>query len=380
MSRIAILCIVLIGFGSPANARTWRVEKDGSGDFTVIQAAVDAAAPGDTILIGPGRFTEKAPLVCPGWTEDVYVAVLKDNLTVIGAGEGLTVVGPATREYADPEVPKGFAIIGTARFQLSEATVENTRDGLYCSGGFIGVSMSTFQKCRTGLVAWSDGGMLVERCQFKDNTAEGLVTIGPTNGALVSHCQFANPMANLSFINGTSGAVADSCEFRGGAVGVAISDYSVGQVLECRFRDLSSVAIVVAIASQAELVGNIVVGSQVNLKLDSNCHVSGSGNMLNGGTYATILNACSTMDFHGNHILNAGGYSVKFMVCGHAPDLQVDLTGNYWGTTDTATLDAWIWDSHDEPAVYAIANYEPFSPIPLPTEKKSLGGVKSLYR
>ncbi|MBE0568033.1 MAG: hypothetical protein IH621_18915 [Krumholzibacteria bacterium] len=41
-----------------AEARTWRVEKDGSGDYTVIQDALDAAASGDTIQIGPGRFED----------------------------------------------------------------------------------------------------------------------------------------------------------------------------------------------------------------------------------------------------------------------------------------------------------------------------------
>lgn len=44
-----------------ASARTWRVEKDGFGDYTTIQPAVDAAAPGDIVLIGPGRYLEQAP-------------------------------------------------------------------------------------------------------------------------------------------------------------------------------------------------------------------------------------------------------------------------------------------------------------------------------
>ena len=39
-------------------ARTWYLEKDGSGDFAVIQEAVDAAASGDTLRIGPGRWYE----------------------------------------------------------------------------------------------------------------------------------------------------------------------------------------------------------------------------------------------------------------------------------------------------------------------------------
>ena len=44
-----------------ADARTWRVERDGSGDFTTIRSAIEASAPGDTVLPGPGRYDEAAP-------------------------------------------------------------------------------------------------------------------------------------------------------------------------------------------------------------------------------------------------------------------------------------------------------------------------------
>ncbi|MFH2054054.1 MAG: hypothetical protein ABIK96_16485, partial [bacterium] len=43
---------------APASARTLCVERDGSGNFTEIQPAIDAAASGDTILIGPGEYLE----------------------------------------------------------------------------------------------------------------------------------------------------------------------------------------------------------------------------------------------------------------------------------------------------------------------------------
>jgi len=39
-------------------AATLSVKQDGSGDYTVIQAALDAANPGDTVLVYPGRYLE----------------------------------------------------------------------------------------------------------------------------------------------------------------------------------------------------------------------------------------------------------------------------------------------------------------------------------
>jgi pectin methylesterase-like acyl-CoA thioesterase len=39
-------------------AATLSVKQDGSGDYTVIQAALDAASLGDTVLVHPGRYFE----------------------------------------------------------------------------------------------------------------------------------------------------------------------------------------------------------------------------------------------------------------------------------------------------------------------------------
>nr|MEE4268144.1 hypothetical protein [Candidatus Krumholzibacteria bacterium] len=78
-------------FAGVAHARTWNVEKDGSGDFTVIQDAVDVAEDGDIIMIGPGRYTEYTEY---SWG-NVYVYLSGDrSLTFVGAGVEQTIIGP----------------------------------------------------------------------------------------------------------------------------------------------------------------------------------------------------------------------------------------------------------------------------------------------
>lgn len=95
MLRILFM-IAALAAANTALGATWHVARDGTGDFSVIQAAVDAAASGDTIMIGPGRYNEGAIVVTPGWTEFVRVLIRQPELTLIGAGHEQTIIGPPT--------------------------------------------------------------------------------------------------------------------------------------------------------------------------------------------------------------------------------------------------------------------------------------------
>ena len=92
-SRIAMIALCLC-LAASAQGATWRVEHDGSGDFEVIQDAVDAAAPGDVIIVGPGRYQEFQV-----WNDEIrdwhfYVLIETDDLTIIGSGPETTIIGP----------------------------------------------------------------------------------------------------------------------------------------------------------------------------------------------------------------------------------------------------------------------------------------------
>jgi len=80
-SVILLVTFVAFFFSQPVHATTWCVNPDGSGGcYSSIQAAVDAASPGDRINIAAGTYAEG-------------VNITKDNITLSGAGQSTTSMG-----------------------------------------------------------------------------------------------------------------------------------------------------------------------------------------------------------------------------------------------------------------------------------------------
>ena len=178
---------------SPVAARTWRVEKDGSGDYTTIQPAVNGASPGDTIRLGVGRWTEYAPLDSQGlkWIENVYVHVTVDSLTLTGAGADQSIIGPTTVIQPPAEWPKGICSLrGIKRLRVEKLTVEHIRDGMYVSEGLLQVSNCIFRGGHGGIISWGERGNIIESCQFLDNTDNGIIGFSGAGGFIVSRCVF----------------------------------------------------------------------------------------------------------------------------------------------------------------------------------------------
>lgn len=175
------LLLPLIGlFSYPGHprARTWHIEPGGEGDAPTIQAGLDSASAGDTVLVACGTYYEhdvemKSGVVLRSATGEPDCAMIDseqqsrcltcmwcDNATVI---EGLTMTGGRTR------YPIGYG------------------GGVRCEG-----SATTFRKCiftanfadAGGGVASLGGSPKFEDCIFSENEA------GDGGGAL---CTYSSP-------------------------------------------------------------------------------------------------------------------------------------------------------------------------------------------
>ena len=69
--KLLTYMLAVMALASACRAAVWSVAVDGSGDYSVIQDAVDAAADGDTISLGPGRYDSYRRYTIGVWVDRV---------------------------------------------------------------------------------------------------------------------------------------------------------------------------------------------------------------------------------------------------------------------------------------------------------------------
>ena len=179
--RISLLLIVLGLAANAAIAATITVRKDGTGDYIRIQPALDAAASGDTVLIGPGEYTTLNPSYIPGyaWDVDVGAYVRVPDLTLIGAGAGLTVIGP-TSYQGDSQTfsPKALVWLEGDLRRIEGITFRNCYEGIHAIDGPIFVEGCSFENNGIGVIWKTDesGGHILD--SSVETSVGGALSIG----------------------------------------------------------------------------------------------------------------------------------------------------------------------------------------------------------
>lgn len=375
LRTIIYILIASLSICDHAQSRTWHVDKDGSGDFTVIQPALDAASPGDTILIGPGRFTETELVTTMSWTEEVYAAVWTDSVSIIGSGVDVTIIGP---EYGGKQFaprPKGiFGAVEAVNGRIEQLTIENIRDGVFWNRSVI-ISSCSITGGTDGVIVFPGGGVFVENVDFNSVYDHGIIVFGAEEVNVIN-CRFVDGIIGLSVV-GAGDVVTSSCRFEDQVVGLQY-DGTNGNIHNCTFMNIGN-ACVVSYSSSVEMTDSVLSPSGIPIVIGSFSNFVGSGNVVEGGYYATIELSGSTLDFQGNHILNGGGMSIYLNTFLSDPPYLVDLSDNYWGTSEADSISAWIHDGHDDPDIHAFVVFEPYSGFPISNTDMSWGALKQIY-
>ena len=155
---------------TPSNASTWQVAVDGSGQFTLIQEAIDQASSGDTILIKAGTYAE-----------DVTVHS-KEDLTIIG--EGIDQV------FITGEKRVGSLHIGKWPYGATNVTIQGltvSQHGGLGVGIFNGSGVYLKKIHVKGMVfSQQVQGVHIEDCIIEDSETTG-VSFANSTGTLVGN-------------------------------------------------------------------------------------------------------------------------------------------------------------------------------------------------
>ncbi len=87
--RFLAIAAVVLAASSPSFSMTWNVNPGGTGDAPTIQAAFDAAVPGDTILLAPGVYRDSHTRTIVDWvgnTTTTAIAFMAPGVSISSSG------------------------------------------------------------------------------------------------------------------------------------------------------------------------------------------------------------------------------------------------------------------------------------------------------
>ena len=377
-SLVALATVCAVATDTPA--ATWRVAQDGTGDFELVQDAVEAAATGDTVSIGPGVYPELRDYPLPGGGTLGFVALVEvDELTIVGDGRDVVVLGPAAQAPNVERGPTGIATRPGKNVRVSGVTVRNVSAGVNPNGEWAEISDSRFVGCDSGIRSVLTGFLTVSRVEALESLSRGIVVFRAAGGtgAHIYDSLFADNLSVAVDVQ-THDSHVRNCRFERNRVGLQVSFGGFLEASDSQFVD--SVNADFGVLSGAAVLERNHFGrsSGGNVFLDG--VLEGSHNYLSGGSVASFrLTGRSVVRFNNNHILNAGGFSVLAGLSSQ-PVPPRDFEWNYWGTTDTDQIDEWILDENDEDKPgFGLVDYLPLAESPLSSESTSFGELKSRF-
>jgi len=304
MRRISPIALLLCSLCAlPVAADTIIVDLNGTGDFTTVAPAVDAASPGDIVLVLPGYyqgagsrnidFDGKAIVLrSRDGRESTWLDPYSgfDNVLMFHSGE--------TRAA----VVEGFTITGaTQRALICEWASPTIRACRFTHNRTNTWSQTHTRNCAVGGAHYSS--LLLEDCVFDDNRAENVIStmyFGHCSGVTIRGCLFTdNTEEPGNMYNDPSGVIAfwgsddtviedchfgsneeeDCCIYFGGVADIDILDCTfVGNVASHSYSTEGLIHL--ANSGSAEISGCTV---SANLNTDSCVSVTGAANVFIDG-------------------------------------------------------------------------------------------------
>ena len=232
------LFLIVILFSLPAYGTTIYVDDDGQVDLDNIQAGIDAAVDGDTVLVAPGEYVITEPITFRGKAITVVSeAGLEETTIRMGIPADInrgSVVVFENNETA-MSILEGFTITGGGGVSVLPVNE-------LCGGGILfNASSGTLMNCAIvqnsarhggGVIAFSESSMILIDCAVVENTAKngGGVMVYSGSSATLTNC----------IINGNS-ATGITFGVDGYGGGLFCGPSSLLTLINCSFTENSAV-------------------------------------------------------------------------------------------------------------------------------------------
>lgn len=382
LTMLGLLLIVAV----PAAGRTWTVEKDGTGDFWVIQDAVDAASDGDVIEIGPGRYEEYQTVQGGSIWFDVHVLIPENTtLTFVGAGAESTIIGPEDAEVHSNRT-YGFAASYDVSLTFHNISIENCNMfSIEIGSGSVDVQNcrfyygSDFTTDTMGLRGGFTGGAQIRNCRF-EGLYKGISSIDSPGGVQVENCEFVDCRSGFyAWTTGSSNIRLTDSFFECGVIGFTLAGGAGGEVQRCTLRNC-----VLSLPNSGVVTITDCLVSRDDggyaLSLANTDPVALVNNIFESNGIVAFVASYGLGTFRDNHFLRTGDDYWIISPSHPSFNQDVDFSGNWWGTTDIEEISEGIWDCYDEPDTYNCVIFEPIADGPVPVESHTWSEVKGMFR
>ncbi len=223
----------------------------------VIQDAVDAASAGDTIRIHAGRYEEVVEdfdLWGDGsFLANPHVAVTKDDLTFIGDGTDVTIIGTATWPADPPVFYSGVCVteVYASGTTISDLAVENTTVNIFVASPSAEIQRVRIESAVEGIRVETRASCVIGDCVFRD-CGDGVISYQPANSLIVRNSEFLSVELHI-WVLAPPNAVLEDCTGNRYALGFNIQQGSSAVLRRVVLQNYVATGLAISSGGSAEV-------------------------------------------------------------------------------------------------------------------------------